>query len=578
MRLVAAALGAVAAFNMVDLLLPKLLQLYIDSVAGNELEFWHFDLSVLSTRRGQLLILPAILLISGLLRWGFTYSRTVLETRLAEGALFDLRSRIFNTMQSLSFAYHDNAHSGRIISNIVEDVSYARRFFRFGLFPLLESCTYLIGGIAVMTAVCVPAGLAAAGMLLAAGIAVVFYFKYAYRFFARTKEIFTGMVQIFAENMEGFLVVKAFGCEADQRRVYHRQVTDLQDATFKEIMASTAMNQTLVWAAVLGIPVTLGVAILTAKQGAWELTSGRLFLLFFIQRSMVTRIRMFARSLDLAMRFSVTAERLGVLFHTDEFLDTSGDRRLPASGPGRIAAGNVSFAYGDRSRSLRDISLTIQAGQTVGLVGATGSGKSTLALLLCRFHDPDRGVILLDGRDIRDYAIADVRNQFSLVFQDNFLFSAPIWQNIAYGKPDATYENIIHAASVAQAHPFIQEMPQGYETVVGERGVTLSGGQRQRLSIARAVLRKPRFLILDACTSAVDTMTESAIQNSLKELRETSTVIVIAQRFSSVAEADYVYVLDEGRIVESGTPDELNRSGTAFSRALHVTEPIDGLV
>jgi ABC-type multidrug transport system fused ATPase/permease subunit len=211
----------------------------------------------------------------------------------------------------------------------------------------------------------------------------------------------------------------------------------------------------------------------------------------------------------------------------------------------------------------------------VGLVGATGAGKSTLSLLLCRFHDPDEGVILLDGRDIRDYRLDDVRNQFSLVFQDTFLFSTTIWQNIAYGRPDASYEEVIHAASVAHAHRFITEMPEGYDTVVGERGVTLSGGQRQRLSIARAILRRPSFLILDACTSALDAITEQAIQDSLRELRETSTVIVIAQRYSSVADADYVYVLDNGRIIETGPPDELNVPGTAFSRTLHVTEPLE---
>lgn len=565
-------------FNIAELLLPKLLQLYVDSFAGNELTYWGIPLEFAATAKGQLIILPGILLLVAGLRWGFTYARTVFETRLAQGALFDLRSRIFNTMQNLSFAYHDNSHSGRIISNIVEDVSYARRFFQFGLFPFLESILYIIGALGVMTYVCVPAGLVSIALLALAGISVVFYFKYGYRFFVRTKEIFTEMVQIFAENMEGYLVVKAFGCEDGQKRLYHRRVEDLQRAIFREIMITTAMNQALVWAGVIGIAAVIGTAIYAGQQGHWELTGGRLFLLFFIQRSMVTRIRMLGRSLDLAIRFTVTADRLGTLFVNNQYLDSEGRRRLPDHGPGRIEACEVSFSYGDRSHSLKDISLTIEAGQTVGLVGPTGAGKSTLALLLCRFYDPDSGKVLLDGADIREYDLGDVRNQFSLVFQDNFLFSVPVWQNIAYGRPDASYEDIINAASIAQAHGFIQEMPHGYDTVVGERGVTLSGGQRQRLSIARAVLRRPRFLVLDACTSAVDAMTETAIQNSLNALRETTTVIIIAQRYSSVADADQVYVLDDGRIVEKGPPAELNVSGTEFSRVLHVTEPIDNTI
>ncbi|MFO7820734.1 MAG: ABC transporter ATP-binding protein [Lentisphaeria bacterium] len=574
-RLFGLTLLAVLAFNTVELVLPKLLQLYVDSFAGNELAIFGVSLEFAGSAMGQLLILPALLLAVAGLRWTFTYARTVLQTRLAQGALFDLRSRIFNTMQNLSFAYHDNAHSGRIIANIVEDVNYARRFFQFGLFPLLESVLYLIGALLVMAFVCPPAGLVSAALLGLAAIGVTAYFKYGYKFFVRTKEIFTGMVQIFSENMEGYLVVKAFGCEDGQQQTYHRQVEDLQRATFREIMVSTAMNQALAWAGILGIAAVVGVSIYAGQQGGWDFTAGKLFFLFYLQRSMVVRIRMLGRSMDLSIRFTVTADRLGALFRADQYLDSGGRQRLPDSGPGRIEARSVSFAYGDRSHSLKDISLRIAAGQTVGLVGSTGSGKSTLALLLCRFYDPDRGVILLDGRDIREYNLGDVRNQFSLVFQDNFLFSAPVWQNIAYGKPGATYEDIIHAASIAQAHEFIQEMPNGYETVVGERGVTLSGGQRQRLSIARAVLRKPRFLVLDACTSAVDAMTENAIQNSLNALRETSTVIVIAQRYSSVADADQVYVLNEGMIIESGSPNELNQPGTAFSRVLHITEPIE---
>ena len=548
-------LGTVLAFNVLELMVPKLLQLYVDSISGEPLSFWGMDLNYLSTVWGQLAVIPLLLLVVALLRWLATYARTVLQTRLAQGALFRLRSRIFNTMQQLSFAYHDSSHSGMIISNIVEDVMYARHFFQMGLFSFLEAWIYIAVALTVMTAVCPAAGLTALGLLLLPPIGSYFYYRYGYRIYARTKDLFAEMVQQFSENMEGHLVVRAFGCEREQTKNYNRRCERVHDAMYKELALGTVNNHLYVWATVLGIPAVLLAAILSAQSGHWDISGGRLFLIFFIQRSIVQRVRMSGHALDLAMRFTVTAERLGKLFGARLFLDQSGDRPIPNQGPGTLAVENVSFAYGNRSKSLKDISLKIDAGQTVGLVGPTGSGKTTLALLLCRFHDPDTGRILLDGQDIREYRLEDVRNQFSLVFQDSFLFSATVWQNIAYGRPDASYEDIVHAASVAHAHEFIKELSDGYDTVVGERGVTLSGGQRQRISIARAVLRRPSFLVLDACTSAVDAITERGIQNSLNELRETSTVIVIAQRYSSVADADYVYVLDDGRTIEQGRPE-----------------------
>lgn len=572
-KLLAGTLLIVTAFNAIEFVFPKLLQLYVDSVAGNPLRFGPVDLSGLGSRRGRLLVMPLALLAFAVVRWLITYARKVLETRLAQGALFDLRSRIFNTMQSLSFAYHDRAHTGTLISNVVEDVRHATQFFQMGLFPLVESAAYLLIAIVVLIVVCPPAGIASAAMLCISGLAVVAYFRRAWPVFARTKELFARMVAEFTENVDGYQVVHAFGIGGQRRARYHDTVGRLHRYRFRELNINTAMSQAMVWGTVFAIPAVIACTIAASRAQGTPVTGGQLFLVFYIQRSMVMRVRMLTRAFDLLMRFKITSNRLSDLFREQAYLEDAGHAVLAPDEEATLAARGVSFAYGDsREHSVRDVSMRIEPGTRIGLVGATGAGKSTLALLLCRFYDPDSGGILLNGRDIRRYRLNEVRNQFSLVFQDTFLFSASIRDNIAYGRPDAGFEDIVHAASVAHAHAFIMDMPKGYDTMVGERGFTLSGGQRQRISIARAVLRRSRFLILDACTSAVDVLTEKAIQDSLDALRETSTIIIIAHRYSSIANADTVYVLDRGRIVESGTPAELARTGAAFRRVLQPDE------
>jgi ABC-type multidrug transport system fused ATPase/permease subunit len=568
-KLFAATLAAALVFSLLEFIIPKVLQLYVDAVAGNDLRWFGMSVDFLGTTRGKFIGLPVILLSFAALRWYFTYMRSVLQTKLGQAALFDLRSRIFNTMQNLSFAYHDSSHSGTLISNVVEDVAQVAKFFQMGLFPSIESFVYIVLGFVIMFVICPAAALASLAFYLLSLPAVYFFFKYGTRLFARTKQLFAETVQLFSENMEGHNVVKAFGCHREQAKLHNDRADTLHQAAFREVAAGFCVYQALVWCAVAGVAITVAVALHEAQRGAWAFTAGNLFMLFFIQRMIVTRSRMLSPGLENSMRFLVTAERLSKLFESSERLPDKGTRILPHDGAGSVEFRNIAFSYTGQDRSLDNIQMKIAAGETIGLVGATGSGKSTLALLMCRFHDPTSGTVLLDDCDIQDFPLKDVRDQFSLVFQDSFLFSTTIRDNIAYGRHGAKFEDIVHAATVAQAHDFIMECPEGYETHVGERGATLSGGQRQRLSIARAVLRRPRFLILDACTSAVDPITEKAIQDGLSELH--TTAIIIAQRYSSVAHADRVFVLEEGQIVETGTPYELNKPGSLFNRLLNAS-------
>jgi len=568
-RLLVITAGAVVLFNILELLAPKILQLYVDSIAGSPLRLWGMPLEGVLSRQGRFVLLPAALLALAGGRWVATYFRSVYQTRLGQGALFDLRSRIFNTMQNLSFAYHDAAHSGTLISNVVEDVNYANMFLQRGLMLLLESSAFIVISYIYMAAVC-PKAAAVSFLLLAGGLAgIALMARHSYGVFAQTKDRFADTVQAFSENMEGYLVVKGFGTEARQEATYNQHVDAQHKAALKEHLFGALLSQCLHWTSVAGIPAVLATALYEARAERWELTAGRLFVLFYLQTGIRMRTWGISRAIDLTMRFTVTAERIGRLLHADAYLEDAGTVPIPSHGPG-LAAENISFSYGDRGHSVHAVSLQIHEGETIGLVGRTGAGKSTLALLLCRFYDPTRGRILLHGTDIRAFPIQELRNSFSLVFQDTFLFSASIRDNIAYGCPDACFEDIIHAASTACIHDFIMTLPQKYDTEVGERGVTLSGGQRQRISIARAILRRPRFLILDACTSALDSATEQAIQDGLQKLRASTTCILIAHRFSSIARADRVAVMEEGRLVEIGTLEELNRPGSRFRSVLQL--------
>ncbi len=560
---------AVTGFNLMEVAIPKVLQMFVDSVAGRAPAIFGFTLGFLKTPGDRIAFFTLALMALSLLRWAMNYLRRVLETRLGQGALYDLRNRIYDQMQSLSFAYHDRAHSGRLIANTIEDVQHIQMFFTQGLFQLLEVVVGAVCIYAYMMMACWQAGLVALALLFLGVLAEYVFFKRAAPVFRRTRKILEDVVSTFSEHMEGHLVVRAFGRHAEAITTYGGKITNMMRALWREILAFTGLSQALQLSVLLGIPAVLAVALVLRRGGA-DITAGDLVLLLYLQNLMKIRIRWLAHATLLWMRFAIASERLGELFRADEYLPDPGEgrERCDLVPRGAVEFDNVSFAYGGRAHSLRAVTLRIEEGQTVGLVGESGAGKSTLALLLCRFYDPDSGIVRIGGRDIRGIPVAALRGAFSLIFQDTFLFSASVRENIAYGRSHASFEEVIHAATLAEAHDFIMQLPDGYDTIVGERGVTISGGQRQRIAIARALLRRPRFLVLDDATSSLDTQTEGSIQQSLRSLPQTTTRIIIAHRFSSIAEADVVYVLRDGEIVEQGKPGVLDRPGTALSRIL----------
>jgi ABC-type multidrug transport system fused ATPase/permease subunit len=568
-RLLLATVVTVVLLNALELATPKILQLFIDALSGTPMQIWGIALPEWLAAGYGLLLLPLALFCFAAARWMTAYFRAVYESRLGQGALFDLRCRIFDTMQRLSFAYHDSAHSGTLISNVVEDVNYTTMFMQHGLMLILESFAFVIISYVFMLMICWQAGLVSLALFAFGCILIIWGARYGYSLFASTKALFAATVELFSESVEGSLVVKAFGAGPALRQRYAERVDRLHDCELRERFLGSAINQALQWTTYLGVPAVIGVALWSAQSGNWDITTGRLFLLFYLQAGIRLRTWRIGRAIETTIRFTVTAERIGRLFESDAYLKDHGTTPIPSDGPG-LEIQDVSFSYGEREHSVRKVSLAIPTGSTIGLVGKTGVGKSTLALLLCRFYDPDSGRILLHGRDIRDYPLRELRHSFAFVFQDTFLFSASIRDNIAYGNPEARFEDIVHAATIACIHEFIMQQPDGYETIIGERGVTLSGGQRQRISIARAILQKPRFLILDACTSALDTATERAVQDGLRTLHPGTTSIIIAHRLSSIEHADVVYVMQAGRIIESGAPDQLSGQESQFKRILQL--------
>lgn len=594
-RLILAITLSVGVFNLLDLAVPKVLQLLVATLEGNPLLLAGYDLGKLLTPENRVLFFCLCLPALAACKWCVDYLKDVLQARFGQSALFDLRNRIYEQIQSLSFAYHDQNHSGRFIANIVEDVGQVSHFLERPLFMLLEVGAGLLAIYGFMYSVCPAAALYSGGLLILGLVGIELFRRWGYPLYLRARQRLEEMVSAFSENIEGHLLIRSFGRQEQQRERFGRSSRDYHDAQLYSRVVWSVLNQSLLWGVVLGFPAVIWAGVAALQAG--ELGNDGVFLLFMLQNSLILRMRISSRIIDQTTQFSVSAQRLGGLFFTTDYLpDVGADWKPPLSVPEESAPGDkataqaqetgayctrefpagdlelnqVTFNYRNQTPALRDINVRIPQGGTLGLVGETGSGKSTLALLMCRFYDPDSGSITIGGVDIRSISLRRLRREFALVFQDTFLFSATIAENIAYGNPQALPEEVEEAARLARADAFIRSFPEGYQTRIGEKGVTLSGGQRQRIAIARAILRRPRYLVLDDATSSLDMETEGEIQDSIDSLPAGITKIIIAHRFSSIARANMICVLSDGHIIERGTPAELHRSGSQMSRILQL--------
>ncbi len=506
-------------------------------------------------RRSDIMPLALAIVGAGILRLGLTVVRRLIAGRVSVAVEYDLRERLYGHLQALELGFFDSQQTGQLMSRATVDLQSIRFFLGYGLIFLTQNALTLALASAVMFAL--KPDLAALA-LLPVPFVVLSAMRYSRRSRPAVQEVqqrlaeLTGEVE---EGISGIRIVKAFARERFMLERFRRSVRRV----FDQEIFSTRLQA--FYSPMIGFLPSLGLAVVLlvgGRQVIHDSLSLGAFTAFYAYLIMLTApMRMLGMALGMAQRAVASGNRLFEILDREPRIESPpGAPSLP-EGPGRVELRNVSLAYNGGAPALENIELMVEAGRTVALVGPTGSGKTSLVALIARLYDPSRGAVLIDGVDLRAIDVRSLRSQVAFVADDSFLFSASVAENIAYARPDASREEIEVAARRAQADGFIARLPDGYETRIGERGLTLSGGQRQRVAIARALLADPRILILDDATSSVDARTEAAIKRGLREAMADRTTFIVAHRMSTISLADEVVVMDGGRIVDHGAHEEL---------------------
>jgi ATP-binding cassette, subfamily B, multidrug efflux pump len=505
----------------------------------------------------------AIVLFS-LLRGLFAFLQVFWAERNSQGVAFDLRNDLFAKIQRLSFSYHDRNQTGQLMVRATDDVEKVRLFLGQGLVQLVGALVLIVGTLVIMFSTNANLALAALPILPIALVLFMTFGIVSQPMFVQVQIKLSALNTVLQENLAGIKVIKAFTREREQQNKFRTATDDVMHQQISMARLFTFLFPLVFLVANLGQATILyfgGRQIIagTLTLGQWQEFSLYLIYLFL-------PIAQFGIIISQLGQAGASASRIF------EILDAKSDvTDKPGAGPlppvqGHVRFEDVTFRYFSSGEPvLRSVSLDAQPGQTVALLGATGSGKTTIINLLPRFYDPSSGRILIDGHDLRDVTLDSLRSQIGIVLQETTLFSGTVRENIAFGRTEATLEEVIAAAKAADAHGFIEAAPQGYDTPVGERGSTLSGGQKQRIAIARALLLDPRILILDDSTSSVDVATEARIQHALDTLMHGRTSFVIAQRISTVLSADQILVLDKGSVVARGTHAELMEESPIYA-------------
>jgi ATP-binding cassette, subfamily B, bacterial len=502
-------------------------------------------------------LLPLVLVIvgAGLLRLGLTVSRRLIAGKVSLGVELDLRNVFYRHLQVLELGFFDTQQTGQLMSRATVDLQSIRFFLGYGLIFITQNALTIVLASAVMIAI---KPWLAALALLPVPFVVATAARYSRRNRPALQEVQQRMAEVSAdaeEGVTGIRIVKAFAREQHQLARFRRTVGRLFDQNLYSTRLRAFYNPLLGFLPNLGLAAVLLVGGQQVIDG--NLTIGE-FSAFYIYLMMLTfPMRMLGIALGMAQRAIASGNRLFEVLDREPRITSAPDAPPLPAGPGRIELDGVSLAYDGAKAAIEDVDLEVEAGRTVALVGPTGSGKTSLVALLARLYDPSRGAVLIDGVDVREVDVTSLRSEIAFVADESFLFSATVAENIAYARPEATREQIEQAARRAQADGFIQALPEGYDTLVGERGLTLSGGQRQRIAIARALIADPRILILDDATSSVDARTEALITRGLREVMAGRTTFIVAHRLSTISLAEEIVVMDGGRIVDRGSHTEL---------------------
>jgi ATP-binding cassette subfamily B protein len=534
----------------ITLLTPLPVKIVVDSVIGHRPLPAPFGalipfLQGFSSRPELLLAISMLLLLT--LAYQVQQSLSgVLTTYLSEKLVFRFRSELFRHMQRLSLAYHDMTGSSDSLYRIQYDAMAIQFIAIDGTIPFVVSLATLLAMLLVIYRLDPTLALVSL-VIMPLFVGVLRYFRpRLHEEWGRVKTFESAAMSVVQEVLGAVRLVKAFGQEDREQNRFSVHSGKELSARVRVGYVEGAMSVSIGLITAVGSALVLYVGTMHVLEG--KLTLGSLLLVMGYLAALYVPLETLSARIGKLQSHLASAERAFVLLdQSPDVVEKPGARELERA-VGNVELRDVSFGYGDDSEVLRHVSLSVNAGECVGIIGRTGAGKTTLTNLLLRFYDPTEGVILLDGVDIRDYKVASLRNQFSIVLQDTVLFSTTIWENISYARPNASDEEIIAASKAANAHDFIDALPEGYDTMVGERGFRLSGGERQRVSLARAFLKQAPLLILDEPTSSVDKATESGIMEAMNRLMEGRTTFLVTHRDSTLTHVDRIVTVDSGRV------------------------------
>ena len=550
-----------------DLLEPWPLKIVFDYVFGaKQMPAWMSGLLHATVGLNKVAILHFAVLaviVIALLGALSSYGEKYLTTSVGQWVMHDLRRVLYHHIQRLSLAYHDQKPTGDLISTVTADIDSIQDFISQALLGVVVNVLTLVGMLIVMFYLNWRFTLIALSVTPILFVVVYTYTKRIKQASRALRKKEGEVVSVVSEVLSSMRVVKAFAREDFEEERLARESLENVEIAFKARSLKAKLAPVVQVIVAVGTCLVLWYGVNLVLRG--EMTAGSLLVFLLYLGKMYKPMRDLSKMTDTMSKAAVGYERIHEVIETDDKVRNLPGATKAPSFRGEIEFDHVYFAYDNGYGALNDINLRVEPGQMAALVGPTGAGKTTIVSLIARFYDPQKGVVKIDNRDVRNYKLKSLRRQMSFVLQETLLFRAPVWQNIVYGRREASRDEILRAAELANADEFIRNLPQQYDTMVGERGVTLSGGQRQRIAIARAIIRNAPMLIMDEPTSGLDAASEELVFEALDRLIADRTTIVIAHRLATVRRADVIFVIDHGTITESGTHETLLSAGGLYS-------------